>query len=655
MATYYKYAERSAESQVNWAEIGKNMTDMLRQEVQVRDQKKAALDEATRQAAQQISNAPQGQHVGAKTEAIRLADQATKYLLMQNRLMKQGILDPKDYMISYQNLSDGIKTAYSSIKAFQENYGKLMESAQKDESSMIELKRLEKIQGYGNFSQSGFFIDAPTGNLNVGLKEEQTIDGEKVIGLKKGSTVGMQYIDGAIYGRIDKYKYQEPLKVMADKIGEVVKTTVTPGTLNQIGYTKSLNDARQRINEMQIGSDDKKILYDFYQSAYDAIGAMLTNENHKASLLVDAMASKGYFWTDDPEEAAKNPKAVLEVIDPNTGRAVMKFNKEQDQAATDFMMQQFLGMIDVKEDVKTTPQLSQLREPSEAARTGKENESVISNIAKFYNGDDVDVKEAADFVRGLNPNIDTVKRTGDNVEITFKDGRGAELIQWKAEDGSLIPIESWITANTNFFLPEGKRIADVNKIVARAGIDKNRTFNSESKGFSAGQKFEPKENVEDAFKRVTLEESGLSPDLFVADDDATTKDNLVSIISTTTGLSDLNIETGALGLFGGEGDKIILTEGSGDNKREVARFDLDDMTPEQAESYVKKLIDLAAERTSLERKAEKIQGKIKPPKPIERTPKRGGTSGPSVKIEAIGIPLSTLKNDALSGAGSKYN
>jgi ADP-ribose pyrophosphatase YjhB (NUDIX family) len=644
MATYYKYAERSAESQVNWAEIGKNMTDMLRQEVQVRDQKKAALDEATRKAAQQISDAPQGEHVGAKTEAIRLADQATKYLLMQNRLMKQGILDPKDYMISHQNLSDGIKTAYSSMKAFQENYGKLMERAQKDESSMIELKRLEKIQGYGNFRQSGFFIDAPTGNLNVGLKEEQIIDGQKVIGLKPGSTVGMQYIDGAIYGQIDKYKYQEPLKVMADRIGEVVRTTVTPGTLNQIGYTKSLNDARQRINEMQIGSDDKKILYDFYQSAYDTIGTMLTNENHKASLLVDAMASKGYFWTDDPEEAAKNPKAVLEVIDPNTGRAVMKFNKEQDQAATDFMMQQFLGMIDVKEDIDSTGFVPPPREPSEASRRGKENESVISNIAKFYNGDDVAVKEAADFVRSLNPNIDTVDRTGDNIEITFKDGRAPEIIQWKAEDGSLIPIESWITANTNFFLPEGKRIADVNKIVARAGIDKNRTFNPESKAFSAGQKFEPKESVEDAFKRVILEESELSPDLFVADDDATTKDNLVSIISTTTGLSDLNIETGASGFFGigGEGDKIILTEGSGDKKKEVARFDLDDMTTQQAESYVKKLIDLAAERTPIDRKAAKIQGKITPPKPIERTPKRGGITGPSVKTEA-------------SGAGSKYN
>ena len=438
MATYYKYAERSAESQVNWAEIGKNMTDMLRQEVQVRDQKKAALDEATRQAAQQISNAPQGQHVGAKTEAIRLADQATKYLLMQNRLMKQGILDPKDYMISYQNLSDGIKTAYSSMKAFQENYGKMMESAQKDESSMIELKRLEKIQGYGNFSQSGFFIDAPTGNLNVGLKEEQTIDGEKVIGLKKGSTVGMQYIDGAIYGQIDKYKYQEPLKVMADRIGEVVRTTVTPGTLNQIGYTKSLNDARQRINEMQIGSDDKKILYDFYQSAYDAIGAMLTNENHKASLLVDAMASKGYFWTDDPEEAAKNPKAVLEVIDPNTGRAVMKFNKEQDQAATDFMMQQFLGMIDVKEDIDSTGFVPRPPQRTAAdiglAEKKKDAVNVAQNLVYALTGDANQSSAGTKYMTGLTGL--PFEKTTEGISLTDEDGN-VQTFKFKADGKTL--------------------------------------------------------------------------------------------------------------------------------------------------------------------------------------------------------------------------
>jgi hypothetical protein len=354
MATYYKYAERTADSQINWAEIGKNMTDMLQQEVAIREEKKAALDEVTRKAAEQISNAPQGQHESAKAEAIRLADQASKYLLMQDRLMKQGLLDPKDYMISRQNLSDGIKGAYASMKAFQDNYARLMERAQKDESSAIELARLSKVQGYGNFNQSGFFIDAPTGNLNVGLKEEQIVDGKKVIGLKKGSTVGMQYINGAIYGQIDKFKYMDPLKQMADGVGEFVTATITPGTLSSIGYVTTVSDARKRIDAMNIGQDEKKILYDFYASSYDTINSILENQNHKASLLVDAMASKGYFWTDDPDVAAKNPKAVLEVIDPGTGRGVMQFSKEQDQAAADFMMQQFLGMIDVKETKAST-------------------------------------------------------------------------------------------------------------------------------------------------------------------------------------------------------------------------------------------------------------------------------------------------------------
>ena len=426
MATYYKYAERSAESQVNWAEIGKNMTDMLRQEVQVREQKKAALDEATRQAAEQISNAPQGQHVDAKAEAIRLADQASKYLLMQNRLMKQGILDPRDYMIANQNLTDDIRTAYSSMKAFQENYAKLMERAQKDESSMIELKRLEKIQGYGNFRQSGFFIDAPTGKLNVGLKEEQIIDGEKVIGLKKGSSVGMQYIDGAIYGQIDKYKYREPLKEMATSLGKFITSDVTRGTLNSIGYVTSISDARRRIDETKIGLDDKKILYDFYASSFDAIESMLANENHKASILVDAMASKGYFWTDDPDVAAKNPKAVLEVIDPNTGRGVMTFTKEQDQAASEFMMQQFLGMIDITEEQKSTGQI-QRQDPSAAVLDRADKIEEAKNFGRqlgtaLKSGDDTEVANAIIYLAQKAGK--RVNKDGATITISNMDGTG---------------------------------------------------------------------------------------------------------------------------------------------------------------------------------------------------------------------------------------
>ena len=40
MATYYKYAERSADSQVNWAEVGKGISDMLADEVKIREEKR---------------------------------------------------------------------------------------------------------------------------------------------------------------------------------------------------------------------------------------------------------------------------------------------------------------------------------------------------------------------------------------------------------------------------------------------------------------------------------------------------------------------------------------------------------------------------------------------------------------------------------------
>jgi hypothetical protein len=392
MATYYKYAERSAESQINWAEIGKNMTDMLQQEVTIREQKKAAIDEATRRYAEELSNAPQGEHIGAREEALRFADDASQYMLMQERLLKQGLMKPRDYMIARQNLIDGTKKAFGSIKAFQENYGKLMERAKTDTSSAIELKRLEKVQGYGNFRDSGFFIDAPSGKVNVALKDLQDVDGKKVIAMKQGSTRGMQYIDGAIYGQVDKFKYLDPLSNLANTYGEEIRTTIDPATMGKIGTIKSISDLRQR---QDIDPATKKILFHYMTAVTDSVNSIMANPLQRGSLLIDTM---GYEWTDNPEEAAKNPRMVLEVIDPNTGRGELKFTPEQEQASTDFMVQQFLGMVDRKEEVKSMGQVQRQDEPEWKARQragDKEAESAAGAWNQLYTGKTAKEKQAA--------------------------------------------------------------------------------------------------------------------------------------------------------------------------------------------------------------------------------------------------------------------
>lgn len=423
MATFYKYAERSAESQVNWAEIGKNMTDMLRDEVALREQKKSAIDEATRKLSQEVANAPQGESVSAKEEAIRLADQVSKYMLQQERLLKSGLLDPKDYMVARQNLTDGTRQAYQTMKDFQAKYGELMDGVRKGTTSIISVKELEKIQGYGNFRQSGFFIDSPTGKLNVGLKEEQIIDGEKVIGLKPGSTVGMQYIQGGIYGVRDIYDYKADIMELSKSLGEDIRVNLDPATMSKIGTATTLSDLRQRIVKVAgENPGEEKILFNFYDAMEKAIGGMLVNDNNLGSLLADTM---GYEWTDNPEEAKKNPNTVLGGVDPNTGQPNLQFTDSNKQAAADFMMQQLLGTINVKESIQGMGQVTnQSRQPTEAGIARQKEKADAVNVAKnlIYatTGDANESDSGTKFLTGLTGL--PFNKTKDSISITDEDG-----------------------------------------------------------------------------------------------------------------------------------------------------------------------------------------------------------------------------------------
>ena len=423
MATFYKYAERSAESQVNWAEIGKDMTDMLRDEVALREQKKAAIDEATRKYAEELSNAPQGEHEPGSTEALRFADQATKYMLQQEKLLKSGLLDPRDYMIARQNLTDGTRQAFGAMKAFQTNYAELMERAKTDKSSLLEIENLEEIQGYGNFRQSGFFIDSPTGRVNVGLKEEQDIDGQKVMGLKKGSTRGMQYIQGGIFVRIDKFKYQESVDDIVGRLGVEIQQTLDPATISKLGTIRSDEDIRLRKD---IDPVTNKPLFDFYTSIRESAKASVANPLEMASLLVDTLR---YKTTTDPAAAAKDPNLILKVTDPDTGRAEYKISDAAQKAGEDFLVQQIIGGVTRKSTIDQGGQVQRQDEPEWKAnqRTGdKENE-----IAAGYWNDILSAKNTQEAQAAADVLIGTPRAIDMGLtEMDFTSNPGSVLLKY---------------------------------------------------------------------------------------------------------------------------------------------------------------------------------------------------------------------------------
>ena len=72
--TYYKYAEREANSQINWAQISKGLSDTIYQVDKDRQAKKAAIDEATRQDMLTLADAPKGENTTASEWTIKYAN-----------------------------------------------------------------------------------------------------------------------------------------------------------------------------------------------------------------------------------------------------------------------------------------------------------------------------------------------------------------------------------------------------------------------------------------------------------------------------------------------------------------------------------------------------------------------------------------------------
>ena len=122
MATFYKYAERNAQSQINWAEVGRNITDTLREEARIREEKIATIDENTRQLGITIENNPQGEHEGLNQWSLDYASNAQEMRLIQDRLLRSGQLNLRDYTKMRQNLSDGTDGIFSALEEYQTEY-----------------------------------------------------------------------------------------------------------------------------------------------------------------------------------------------------------------------------------------------------------------------------------------------------------------------------------------------------------------------------------------------------------------------------------------------------------------------------------------------------------------------------------------------------
>jgi hypothetical protein len=401
MATYFKYAERSAESQVNWAEIGKNMTDMLQEETRIREEKKAAIDEASRQFGIQLANAPQGEHKSMNQWALEYGDNASQYMLMQDRLLKQGLLKPKDYMVTRQNLVDGTTQAFNLSKEFQATFADKMERYKKGESQDLELWLNSQAEKFGDFTKSQLYINPTDGTVNVAMKERKMVNGKEVFVMNQNPNefTSINSLRNQIAGKYDKYDTNAVTTAFADSLGKEETASIVFGTLSKGGSITTIEDITSRTD---LDADGKTVMFKFIDAENQMITAALENPYNRLSVLTNtkkfAPNGKQYTFTYDEADAKANPEKVLLKVDSTTGQSTPQFNDEQIKVSNEAMRTEVRAKYDYKKGIDPTAQAQAQYAPEYVTRgraEDKEKQDAAGAWNQLYTGKTAAEKKAA--------------------------------------------------------------------------------------------------------------------------------------------------------------------------------------------------------------------------------------------------------------------
>ena len=374
MAEYYDYQERDPNAQINWAEVGSNFSKMLNEEVRVREEKKAAIDEASRQLQITFDTAPQGDSSNANDWTLDYADQGTKQLQMMDRLLRSGALSVKDYTKARQNLGDGTSQLFDLAKGYQEEYANKMLRADCTDpsgvgcSQQLELDMMASVEGFGNFSNSEAVIDQMTGRVMVGFSKFNEEKGIWELDSDPNSLVGINSLNNRIKGKYNLYDMDGAVeKAVKNSFGEYETIRRKIGTARQKGMLTKISDPRfnteESINQgvkLGIFTEEEGIL--LLSNSFDTVRDQWINSQTAdplvvSSLLTNNLGNEVYktTWSKEEYEADKSELTILLTNVDN--RVVPDFTteigKRQKKKAQDGLSTVLEGAMDHKVEVAT--------------------------------------------------------------------------------------------------------------------------------------------------------------------------------------------------------------------------------------------------------------------------------------------------------------
>ena len=631
--TYFKYVERNAEDQINWAEVGKNMSDMLRDEAAAREQKKAALEQDSREYGEILSNNPTGNYDASNTFSSTYANSQQEYRLLQDRLFKSGQLSLRDYTRNRQNGKDGTEIVYSLAREYEKEFNDKMKRYADKVSSYQEVYKMEQAEGLANLREVEAYINPTNGVVSLGKKVQVTknVNGKNVttttLSKDPNDVVTAMSLRDRIRQKIDRMQVDEFAAGAADQLGSVetaVMRYAKEGSLNTI-LTKI--DAKE--GNYGVEGDTFAATYLDWES--DQIDAGMENPNDAASILVDralkAPNGKQYTFTSEPDAKKRESNEIY--LDPTKGPTadgVPVLSDDQDKAARDILKTAIRAQIDDKVQTKSAGATQYKPASSVASGKSEDNQvSIVNNFAKLYYGTKEEKEDAADSIRAYNPNVESVSLSedGESVVITFTDASGLPPETLSFGDDQ----KSFVESGMNFVLSGDDKIGDINEVIKRGGIDlsKPKLSGADYMFTSMGDvtttlPFEEAFTQREGSKLDVTKISDLADTAITRDEEDEAVDIMNQMVKSVPNTEDVKVTQ-----FGiGRGINVEI-----DGKTYAIDLKQPTKVPEQFELIKKALVEFSLQNNILMDEDAKKQyvkdyGQVRKNKPAGTAPKGGG-------------------------------
>ena len=304
--TYFKYAERNAENRINWADVGKDMTDMLADEARVRGEKKAAIETDFREFGKTLAESPMGESQGFNEFTTDYADSAQEYSLMVNNMLKSGDMKLREYNNIQANLKQGTSEAFSIAEDYNTAYKGMLERGEINpetglpSAQLLEQYVLGTVQGFGNYSDHRLWINPTSGQVSLGSTRTDEKTGEVTMDRDTGSFIAVNALRNRTRAQYDTYDLNKTNAARVATLGTTIDAVMT-------GNVRTVKDALENDSV-------KQVLDDFA----DATVAIPTNVS---SILTNSLGTNPdggglYGFTDNPAEAAADENLILLMDNP---------------------------------------------------------------------------------------------------------------------------------------------------------------------------------------------------------------------------------------------------------------------------------------------------------------------------------------------------